>query len=932
MSLDNQMSKKNLMKIASIIITLLLVTQVFTMIERVVVSPSSTEAPWRVPTRFATSFVPTLVPVPGGPDWFSFDNNETPPGTKADLHVTLSDTIGQRLVADFYGFWDKDIILHNETYTYDRPEIPGASFTSTPGQPELPRFTKIVEIPHNVNITVDVLQNTSAVLPNYNLTPAQPPTISIWNPGINMNFTAVINLIGTNDSYYPDYAVTLEGWNASEPQVMRGRRLLLVSFYPFQYNPFSNTLKVYSRVEIDLKYSHSAQIEAPNSSLFSLRHETMLMNELPIYKNWESEAYIDCIPPTPFVNAEDEYSSFPSIGEEYLIIAPYDFENAAERLAAWKSRKGVPTRVALFEIQSTLDDTRDLVQGIIDTAYGKSKVPTYILLFGDSDHIPPYYKTLHPDGFFKKLQYNRNDRLVATDLHYFTMDGRKDRFPDFFYGRISVDNPEDAENIVDKIIGYETEPPQDDYRDFFDNILAATFYEDEDGDTRGRGKTFEDRGSGFATYIDEARILLSGDSYQFHLNYTTNSPDYNTPGITMMGIHNNIVPFDLEERPDFKWILWNDELGAVSNITANINEGRFFVIYFDHGSSKNMLRKDLLVEYEPFDGWANPHFNTTSVGLLANDENRYPFVFSAACNVGWYDGETDQELQGSEYLNSFECLSEVLLRKSVSGAIAAVAASRFSYNLYSSDLLEGMIQSFWPSEPNVVPIYEFGAALQQARIYMQTMRSDDDVRQVSLEMYNLFGDPETSLWTSNPASFLDISIGADSIMTSGTQIHMNLAELLTISVGVPNARVCIQNTQGLYKVAYTNDEGDVTFDNRELNIAGDMNVTVTKQNYRPFLGIVDIIDGSASHLSKTNQGFYLSEAIAGPDPYIYSQWDPTTWHLAGKCRTYDNPCIEILDITGSTSTVANSYEFQAEHDRATDLSRYTKSLFHFRVL
>ena len=37
----------------------------------------------------------------------------------------------------------------------------------------------------------------------------------------------------------------------------------------------------------------------------------------------------------------------------------------------------------------------------------------------------------------------------------------------------------------------------------------------------------------------------------------------------------------------------------------------------------------------------------------------------------------------------------------------------------------------------------------------------------------------------------------------------------------------------------------------------------------------------------------------GPDPYIYSQWDQSTWHLADYQRTYDNPCIAVYDLDGN---------------------------------
>lgn len=922
MNLRKSVSSKSVLKMVALFVTVILFTQSVAIIEGVI-SPSNSESREEVrrpTTKYESSFDVTPVPVAESPDWISFDDNSTDPGTPAEAHVTLTDTLGLRVVADFYGFWDRNITLNNETFLYDRPEIPGASYMTISGKPELPRFTQIVEVPHDVWITVDVLQNTSALISNFNITPAQPPSIAIWNPGIDMNFTDVVDEIGNDSAFYPDYAVTLEGWNATEPQVMRGRRLLLVSFYPFQYNPFNNTLKVHSRIEVDINYSFPAQIEAANSSLHSLEFEKIFINKLLNPKTWEPQSYAECGPPTPFVTAEDVYPSFPESGAEYLIIVEDAFKPAADRLAEWKTRKGVPAAVfTTTEARAYASDYSrfDTIEGFISTIYKKwAKVPEYILLFGDSEHIPAIYETKHPDGFFnvKGKKYSADDREVATDLHYFTMEGRKDLFPDFFYSRISVNTLEEADNVVNKILEYEKFPPENQNDDFFNDILATSFFEDGE-----EPYAYEDRGSGFLTYIDEIREYLdSVTNYQLHLNYTTNSPVADDPQVILKGIHGNVIPYNLEDYPNFKWMQWDDLDGALSNITANIDEGRFFVISFDHGSSENMYRMDL-GRFESFDGWAVPRFNTTSVELLQNDK-LFPFVFSAACNVGWFDGETDQDnarRQDSVYTNNNESLSEILLRKSDGGAIATIGATRLSYNLLSFYLLEGIIQSFWPSslEPNNQPLYEFGAALQQGRLHLLTRRENDAIRQVSLEMYHLFGDPETSLWTDVPAEFsvhFPATIGRTSAQSFGFTVRdgENL---------VPNARVCIQQGTQIYKVQYTNEKGEIYFDIPDISI-GPMNVTITKHNFRPNISIV-LVDNSAPFEAGQNQGFDLSEVAAGPDPYIYSQWDPLTWHLGGQIKTYDNPCIEIYSITTdtqttsiTTTTAVNSYNLHEGQD------------------
>ena len=72
--------------------------------------------------KYESSFDVTTVPVLGRADWISFDTNKAP-GTPAKAYVTVSDTLGLRVVADFFGFWDKNVTLNN-TLLFDRPEIP----------------------------------------------------------------------------------------------------------------------------------------------------------------------------------------------------------------------------------------------------------------------------------------------------------------------------------------------------------------------------------------------------------------------------------------------------------------------------------------------------------------------------------------------------------------------------------------------------------------------------------------------------------------------------------------------------------------------------------------------------------------------------------------------------------------------------------------
>ena len=268
-------------------------------------------------------------------------------------------------------------------------------------------------------------------------------------------------------------------------------------------------------------------------------------------------------------------------------------------------------------------------------------------------------------------------------------------------------------------------------------------------------------------------------------------------------------------------------------------------------------------------------------------------------------------------------------------------------------------------------MYEFGAALHLGRMNVAKEWKDKDAQgnnqylhklETTFHLFQLFGDPETQLWTEEP-----LTLDADYPLQIGTfstqRFVVNVSES---GMPVRFAKVCLQKDNDILKVGYTNYLGQVVF-NVTASYAGDMNITVTKHNYRPYLGTIECVCGGAtvdvtpargvlgSDVKFRVYGFYPSEDIqilidntlvttiaAGTnsiidivpaggiglvnvfaiglesgqiavtvygrladsltnDVFIYSQWDPTTWYLAGDppIKTWDNPCITIYNEGGT---------------------------------
>jgi len=1033
------------LKIVAIGITVMLVTSSVAFMS-VMVNMGSLDGSETIPEK--TSFqkrpcdVKSVLTQAG--TWISFDSSS--PGTPAEAHVTISDTSGITIVADFHGFWRNNHTINGTVY--DDPEMPGASSMQVPGAPMLPCLFEYVEIPHDVDISIDVISSSNDTKSGYSIRPAPPPAIpfAAGESGLDAATpTALSTFFGpvySQDSFFPGITTGTEGGSNATALVMRGHRLLGLGFYPVQYNPVNATLLVHSQLVIKVKYSRPAQIQPVAESLRSEAFELIFVNILLNYDSF----YLQCMQEAGFATICPPPPPDFQEGAEYLIITTETFKAQANRLADWKEQKGVPSEVVIVQAGASAEDVKTVIDDAYNTWY---PAPTYVLLLGDVEVIPANYDADHEarisTGPFSSIRvYQQQDHgIIASDLGYFNVDGQG-YFPDMIYSRISVDTEEQARIIVDKIIQYEQSPPVDD--SFYSSILSAGYFQDR-APRNGR----EDELYPFIYNLEAIRHYLKDNhGYDVYINYSCaweaydsaewDSPDYNIPleDLEFQEILDATGSKLLRDSlpAEFFWLKGYDSPPhhreyARKNITANINEGRFFIMYYDHGGSKNMIypidwafplngvhnRNDRDI----VEGWHQPYYNTSYFSDLSNGDLT-PLIVSIACNTGWFDGETDQDYMDLDSLgepNPFsdyenECFAENITRLEGGGAIAIIAPSRIAYSVISGHLLDGIIQAFWPGhlEPENQPIYEMGTALLFAKLYSATQWTDGGLfapiidpllfpehkLRTTFEEYHLFGDPETQLWTDVPSQF-NVSYPM-SVGTSDPQRFVVTVNKDDTSVPVNFAKVCIQQEEDIYQVGYTNSRGQVIFDVSPSNTPSHINVTVTKHNFRPHIGIIHVHASEAEILLSqytaivgeqieiTFTGFtenrlvkltiddyliatgietdtpYVLESVPsgangylnvwaavigapyppelwspvsverlariseeeGPDPYIYSQDDRSTWEDPTGEVAWDNPDIIIKQNGVTMSSMTQNVDHSIEvivHNRGCDTAEPT---------
>ncbi len=825
------------------------------------------------------------------------------PGTPADAQITISDTTGITIVANFHGFWRGNTTIDGTLY--DVIKMPGADSISEPGKPMLPVLTELVEIPHDINVSIDVLTSSHDNSSDYNIRPAPPLNypVGIGRHSV-INATNQTTILPTTEgsvyeinNLFPGVRTDISGRRGNTPLIVRGHRLLKLSFYPVQFNPETGRLMVFSQMVIKIRYSTPAQIQPVRESLRSSAFEQIFKNSLihydPIHFDNQQQPGIPIsysripLPPSlPNATVPIQRTSIPPgyvPGAEYLIITTDTYKIQAQRLADWKERKGTPSEVIVIS-ERTRDEKIIEINAQIKTAYEHwYPAPTYVLLFGDVEDIPTNYEMIHP-GFLTGKTHFFDDGYIGSDLGYFNIEGHS-YFPDMIYSRISVDTEEQAEIIVNKTIQYEQSPPIED--EFYNNLMTAGFFEDIDewGDLNG----VEQSGVPFLYHLEKARRYLDELGYWVHYNYSAwcsdrdHDPEY---------YH---APLDGSDRvsdtlPEYDWLWGYDQPKyynqARGNITTNIDDGRFLVLYYGHGGSKNMIYpRDWAYDTtlddtdgdhnnndrDLWEGWTSPFFNTSYFPALAND-NKNPLIVSIACNTGWFDGETDHLFMNLDIDDDFlgnlfeevnaECFAEEILRLEA-GAIAAISPSRPSPARAGGDLFDGIVNAIWPGflEERSQPIYEMGGILLAGKLHAASkwMNTPQYPARQIFEEFHLFGDPETQLWTAAPLEFNvthPVSIGTATSQKFVVTVRNNESD-----EPISYAKICIQQDPSIYLVGYTDSRGQVVFDIDPLDISSSLNVTVTKHNHKPYLGEIIISQSQEATVTVTSASAIKDEPL-----------------------------------------------------------------------
>ncbi len=611
------------------------------------------------------------------------------------------------------------------------PKVLKASVVSETGKPELPYVTVNLEVPTNSSLSwlADEI-STADTWKGVDIIPARAPwaeTPGAERPALTPNMA----IYGKNH-FFPGRIVEL-----GPKQEMRGSVVQALYLYPIQYNPALSTVQLFRKFKITAYVSTDSARDGgvglradfkDSENTRNLKFSTMFGNSYATLVNGFNPPLQADLPS----HAED------SAGCDYLIIIDDKLVAKIDPLVQQKKGKGLSVRmVTLSDLaignSDDAESRRTKIRARIDAEYKKSPVFTYLLLVGDAQAIPPYLKTSHPE-YPPSLK-------IATDLYYATLGG-PDLIPEILIGRLPARSPEELDVMVSKILTYDKEVGKHADGQAWGSALVSAEYENEPS---GAGTTFTERwfqqtaynvGEFFA-HAPAPPVFESPNFKTTRQYYVAGQPDLAKPWLNRDG-----TPIPQEVINDF-----TSDDNAKSMIKAAWKDSA--------DPLRLLLHRDHGFRSPTSGGWGLPSFTIADVGELEKPA-LFPVVLSINCETGWYD------MSGGPAMDDHSLA--LALMRSPNGASAVIGASRISWSKYNDRLTEGIIEAMWSrfqfdfELPEVEAGKRIGQALQFAKTYFYNIYHDDTA-DMTMELFNLFGDPEMRITAGSTAPAPEIARG-----------------------------------------------------------------------------------------------------------------------------------------------------------------------------
>lgn len=361
-----------------------------------------------------------LLPFTMNAEWVPLDNTRA---QKTAPKVTLlSDSqTASVFEVEISGFELSELISAGTTY--QSVDLLSEIFTDDPGWPALPYLAKILAVPDNAGISIDIIGTGDVrTFPDILL----PPARRSWFEGEPEPGYAESRDAYRSDRFFPENMAEVE-----PPSVFRDFRIARVSVYPVRYNPAKKELQVYSSIKVRVNYGPGKVVNPRTAAKKAIAPSFGKIYRSTLFNYQE-------VLNTQYGGREE--------GREFILcIMPDDFYESFQVYAEWKRQSGIDIHVTKFFDIGGNTNNPDVIKAYIADAYHNWEYPpTYVLIVGD-------------DGVFPKKIVTYPDYSFPNEDYFVEIDGN-DYFPEMMIGRFTNQGDYRMQVMINKFMLYEKTP------------------------------------------------------------------------------------------------------------------------------------------------------------------------------------------------------------------------------------------------------------------------------------------------------------------------------------------------------------------------------------------------------------------------------------------------------------------------------------------
>lgn len=645
--------------------------------------------------------------------------------------------------------------------SYHKIEYGHSSYSDSIGYPNIPVIQKSYAIPLDAtNLALQIIAcKTDTLYMGITLYPNQQDQTDRES---NDTFIKPDSTIYSSSNEYPNSIAQV----IADESVM-GYRIISVAYHPFVYIPQEKTL-CKRRIETELTYLSNDNTLFFASTISPRRRENARKFVASIVEN--SDIVLNYGQDAALMRTALNQSVLNDVVPDYLIITNDELKNEYQRLADWKTKKGVPTFIkTIEEIENeyTGADLVDKIKNYITDFTDKwGDIGLYILLGGDSNIIPTR---------IIKSEDTNEKGLNATDAPFIDKNchitnwqtlncnnGSKNR--NIFMGRLPLSNAQETRKYIDKLLHYEKSDLNIDYSYLNNLLMTSAFMENEDAD--GHMEYFDTyRNTHFPTY---GKYWYLFD----HFNCTC--------------IAHSTIDYDGT---------YGAELNCENFISAlkggTIQGFPHLICHKDHGLSMSFGTSSRSKKQD-----------ATKANILEiEDSTHLNIILTGSCHT-------------ANFID--DCVGENFLKRNT---IAYIGNTDVGWrNEYP--LVETFLSNLYTENGN----FHLGYIHSNLLFRLNSLYCSN-------HRLHLLGDPEMPVWTNVPQN-LNVTVSpANRIVASWQEPTTIKIKVNNLPTG-DTATVCIMKDTEVYRVMDISDTDEHSFQCTPLT-AGTMHVTVTAHNFRP---------------------------------------------------------------------------------------------------